>query len=44
VRFTVTPLGGAGRAVAKIVDAIVRYLTPRTVEPTAPGGPGPGAE
>jgi TrwC relaxase len=26
----------------KIVDAIVRYLTPRTLEPTAPGGPGPG--
>jgi TrwC relaxase len=36
------PLGGAGRAVTKIVDAIVRYLTPHTVEPTAPGGPGPG--
>jgi conjugative relaxase-like TrwC/TraI family protein len=44
VRFTITPLGGAGRAVTKIVDAIVRYLTPHTVEPTAPGGPGPGAE
>jgi TrwC relaxase len=42
VRFTITPLGGAGRAVTKIVDAIVRYLTPHTVEPTAPGGPGPG--
>jgi hypothetical protein len=36
VRFTITPLGGAGRAVTKIVDAIVRYLTPRTLEPTAP--------
>jgi conjugative relaxase-like TrwC/TraI family protein len=44
VRFTITPLGGAGRAVTKIVDAIVRYLTPRTLEPPALGGPGPGAE
>jgi conjugative relaxase-like TrwC/TraI family protein len=42
VRFTITPLGGAGRAVTKIVDAIVRYLTPRTLEPPAAGGPGPG--
>jgi TrwC relaxase len=41
VRFTITPLGGAGRAVTKIVDAIVRYLTRHTVEPTAPPGPGP---
>ncbi|HYZ99966.1 MAG TPA: MobF family relaxase, partial [Acidimicrobiales bacterium] len=40
MRFTVTPLGGAGRAVTKIVDAIVRYLTPRTLGPAAPGGPG----
>ncbi len=38
VRFTVTPLGGAGRAVTKIVDAIVRYLAPRTLEPTPAGG------
>jgi conjugative relaxase-like TrwC/TraI family protein len=37
VRFTITPLGGAGRAVGRIVDAIVRYLQPRTCEPTAPG-------
>jgi conjugative relaxase-like TrwC/TraI family protein len=42
VRFTITPLGGAGRAVTKIVDAIVRYLTPRTVELTAAGGSDPG--
>jgi TrwC relaxase len=42
VRFTITPLGGAGRAVTKIVDAIVRYVTPRPLEPTAPGGPGAG--
>jgi hypothetical protein len=42
VRFTITPLGGAGRGVTKIVDAIVRYLTPRTPEPPPPGSPGPG--
>ena len=41
MRFTITPLGGAGRPVTKIVDAIVRYLTLHTVEPTATGGPGP---
>jgi hypothetical protein len=29
VRFTITPLGGAGRAVGQIVDAIVRDLTLR---------------
>jgi hypothetical protein len=39
VRFTITPLGGAGRSVTKIVDAIVRYLTPPgTPEPRALGG------
>jgi hypothetical protein len=41
VRFNITPLGGAGRSVT-IVDAIVRFLTPRTLEPAAPCGPGPG--
>jgi hypothetical protein len=35
VRFTVTPLGGAGRAVTKIVDAIVRYLQPPAPANTA---------
>jgi hypothetical protein len=35
LRFTITPLGGASRAVTKIVQRIVRYLTPRTLEPTA---------
>jgi conjugative relaxase-like TrwC/TraI family protein len=42
VRFTITPLGGAGRAVTKIVDAIVRYLTPHTPVPPSAGLPGPG--
>jgi conjugative relaxase-like TrwC/TraI family protein len=42
VRFSITPLGGAGRAVTKIVDAIVRYLAPRTLEPTAGGSHGAG--
>ncbi|HEY6698519.1 MAG TPA: hypothetical protein VIZ67_09845 [Acidimicrobiales bacterium] len=28
VTLTITPLGGAGRAVTKIVDAIVRHPTP----------------
>ncbi len=42
MRFTITPLGGAGRAVTTIVDAIVRYLTPRTLKPASPGLPGPG--
>jgi len=36
VRFTITPLGGAGRAVGQIVDAIVRYLQPRTPNPVEP--------
>jgi len=42
MRFTITPLGGGGRAVGRIVDAIVRYLTSRSLGPAAPGGPGPG--
>jgi TrwC relaxase len=37
VRFSITPLGGAGRSVTRIVDAIVRYLAPRTRELPAPG-------
>ena len=37
VRFSITPLGGAGRSVTRIVDAIVRYLKPGTRELPAPG-------
>ncbi|MGH9289612.1 MAG: hypothetical protein ACRD0V_15200 [Acidimicrobiales bacterium] len=42
MRFAITPLGGAGRAVGRIVDAIVRYLQPRTPEPPGPGALGVG--
>ena len=44
MRYTTTPLGGAGRSVTKIVDAIVRYLSPRILEPPALGGPGSGGD
>jgi hypothetical protein len=41
VRFTITPLGGAGRAVGRIVDAIVRGLatTRRRSPPRHPVAP-----
>jgi hypothetical protein len=44
VRFTITPLGGACRAAGRIVDAIVRYLQPRTREPIAPGPSHPAGD
>ena len=41
MKFTITPLGGGSRDIAKVVDAIVRYLQPLPKEqPTpSPGGP-----
>jgi conjugative relaxase-like TrwC/TraI family protein len=42
MRFTITPLGGAGSTVGQVVDRIVRYLRPQPPPPlptTAPGGP-----
>ena len=36
MKFTITPLGGASRDVAKVVDAIVRYLQPLAPAPPAP--------
>jgi conjugative relaxase-like TrwC/TraI family protein len=46
MRFTITPLGGGRRDIAKVVGAIVRYLQPPPKEtpiPTTPGQPpGPG--
>jgi conjugative relaxase-like TrwC/TraI family protein len=35
MRFTITPLGGSRRDIAKVVGAIVRYLQPPREEPTA---------
>jgi hypothetical protein len=44
VTLTITPLGGAGRAVTKIVDAIVRHPTPPgTLGLTAPAVLAPAA-
>jgi conjugative relaxase-like TrwC/TraI family protein len=43
MRFTITPLGGGRRDIAKVVGAIVRYLQPPPKEPPAPSPPpGPG--
>lgn len=38
MKFTITPLGGASGDIAKVVDAIVRYLHP-TVSPVPASGP-----
>ena len=37
VKFTITPLGGGRRDVAKVVDAIVRYLQPTPAGPPTVG-------
>jgi conjugative relaxase-like TrwC/TraI family protein len=42
VKFTITPLGGAGSTVGQVVDRIVRYLRPQPsppLPPTAAGRP-----
>ncbi len=36
MKFTITPLGGGSRDIAKVVDAIVRYLQPLPKEQPAP--------
>jgi conjugative relaxase-like TrwC/TraI family protein len=40
VKFTITPLGGAGSTVSQVVDRIVRYLRPQPPPPAPTGGPG----
>ena len=38
MKFTVTKLGGAGRDLSRIVDAILRYLQPKDPPAPVPGG------
>lgn len=40
MRFTITPLGGAGRSVGQIVHAVVAYLRPSPTAATAPSSAG----
>ncbi len=40
MKFTITPLGGSSRSLAKVVDGIVRYLHPPTATPPSTEGGG----